>query len=134
MPSAPLPDSEPSRLAELQQYRVLDTPPEAAVQEALKGHSQFETEFRLVLPNMVIRHIKASAIVLMDEQGKAVRMTGTNYDISKPKRAEGCCSGAGDATTCHRRPCGRRYHHDRHMGNDRDLQPGRRTNVRLYHC
>ncbi len=61
---------------------------EAALQAAIEGRSQFDTEFRLVLPNMAIRYIKATAIVLKDEQGDAVRMIGINYDITARKQAE----------------------------------------------
>ena len=61
---------------------------EAAVQAALEGRSPFDTEFRLILPNMIIRHIKASAVVLRDEAGNAVRMIGINYDITGRKTAE----------------------------------------------
>lgn len=61
---------------------------EAALQAAIEGRSQFDTEFRLVLPNMAIRYIKATAIVLKDEQGTAVRMIGINYDITARKESE----------------------------------------------
>jgi PAS domain S-box-containing protein len=61
---------------------------EAALQACIEGRGQFDTGFRLVLPNMVLRHIKASAVVLKDEQGKAVRMIGINYDITAQKLAE----------------------------------------------
>ena len=61
---------------------------EAALQAAIEGRSQFDTEFRVVLPNMAIRHIKAAAIVLRDEQGTAVRMIGINYDITARKESE----------------------------------------------
>ncbi len=62
---------------------------EAALQAAIEGGSQFDTEFRVVLPNRVIRHIKASAVVLKDEREKVVRMIGINYDITQVKQAEG---------------------------------------------
>jgi len=61
---------------------------EAALQAAIQGRSQFDMEFRLVLPNRVIRHIKASAVVLKDEREKVVRMIGINYDISARKESE----------------------------------------------
>jgi PAS domain S-box-containing protein len=61
---------------------------EAALQGTIEGRGPFDAEFRLILPDMSIRHVKASAIVLKDEQGKAVRMIGINYDISARKQAE----------------------------------------------
>ncbi len=61
---------------------------EAALQAAIEGRRPFDTEFRLVLPDQSIRHIKAAAIVLRDEQGTAVRMIGINYDITARKESE----------------------------------------------
>ena len=61
---------------------------EAALQAAIEGQDSFDTEFRLVLPPQAIRHIKASATVLRNEQGRAVRMIGINYDITARKQAE----------------------------------------------
>jgi len=57
------------------------------LQAAIEGQGQFDAEFRLALPNEVIRHIKASAIVLKDEQDRPVRMIGINYDITERKQA-----------------------------------------------
>ena len=61
---------------------------EAALQAAIEGRHPFDTEFRVVLPNMAIRHIKAAAIVLKDDQGTAVRMIGINYDITARRESE----------------------------------------------
>lgn len=61
---------------------------EAALQAAIEGRHPFDTEFRVVLPNMAIRHIKAAAIVLKDDQGTAVRMIGINYDVTARKESE----------------------------------------------
>ncbi|MBH0200670.1 MAG: PAS domain S-box protein, partial [Nitrospira sp.] len=61
---------------------------EGALQAAIEGRTPFDTEFRVVLPNMAMRHIKASATVLKDERGKAVRMIGINYDITERKQAD----------------------------------------------
>ncbi|MGQ0554747.1 MAG: PAS domain S-box protein [Nitrospiraceae bacterium] len=61
---------------------------EASLQAAIEGRGQFNMEFRLVLPNQSIRHIKASAIVINDERDRAVRMIGINYDITARKESE----------------------------------------------
>lgn len=61
---------------------------EASLQAAIEGRGQFNTEFRLVLPNQSIRYIKASAIVINDERDRAVRMIGVNYDITARKESE----------------------------------------------
>ena len=61
---------------------------EATLQAAIEGRCQFDTEFRVVLPNRAVRYIKASAIVIKDDRGNAVRMIGINYDITARKQAE----------------------------------------------
>lgn len=64
------------------------TQAEAALQTAMEGGAPFDTEFRLVLPNQSLRHIKAAATVLKNEQGTVVRMIGVNYDITDRKESE----------------------------------------------
>jgi PAS domain S-box-containing protein len=54
---------------------------------AMAGERPYEVEFRLVHPSGSIRHIKANAIVLWDGSGKAIRMIGTNQDITELKVA-----------------------------------------------
>lgn len=61
---------------------------ESSLLAAIEGHGRFEMEFRLVLPDQSIRHIKASAVVIKDERDRAVRMTGINYDITARKESE----------------------------------------------
>jgi PAS domain S-box-containing protein len=61
---------------------------ENEIQEAIKGVKAFDTDFRIVWPNGEERNIKAFARVVRDEQGKPIRMTGINYDITDRKRAE----------------------------------------------
>ena len=61
---------------------------EHEVQEAIRGVKAFDTDFRIVWPNGEERNIKAFARVVRDEQGKPIRMTGINYDITDRKRAE----------------------------------------------
>lgn len=61
---------------------------EALLQSTLAGRDEFDTEFRLVLPDQSVRSIKASAAVLKDEQGNAARMIGINFDITARKESE----------------------------------------------
>ncbi len=61
---------------------------ERALQEAIEGHRQFDTEFRLILPDGTFRHIKAYAQVIKNEDGVPTRMIGVNYDITLRKQAE----------------------------------------------
>lgn len=58
------------------------------VQEAISGNGIFDTQFRIVTPNGEIRHLKAFAKVIKDKNGKAIRMTGVNYDITNITHAK----------------------------------------------
>jgi len=60
----------------------------AEVLQAIKGIKRFDTNFRVVWPSGEARHIRAFARVLSDDNGRPVRMTGINYDITDRKRAE----------------------------------------------
>lgn len=57
------------------------------VQRALRGEQDFDTEFRVVWPGGNIHHIRALAKVQRDHTGRAIRMIGTNWDISDQKQA-----------------------------------------------
>jgi|CXWL01.1.fsa_nt_gi PAS domain S-box-containing protein len=61
---------------------------EASMQAAIEGQGKFDTEFRLLLPDQSIRHIKACAVAIKNEHGHVVRMTGINYDITERKESE----------------------------------------------
>ena len=61
---------------------------EEKLQMALVGKADFDHEFRVVFPNGDIRYIQAHAMVLWDENAKAKRMIGINYDITNQKKAE----------------------------------------------
>jgi PAS domain S-box-containing protein len=58
------------------------------IQMALRGEKEFDTEFRVLWPDGSIHNIRAFAIVQRDAGGKPLRMIGTNWDITKRKRAE----------------------------------------------
>lgn len=55
------------------------------VEAALSGEKPFDTEFRVCWPGGEIRYIKAVAKVFRDEEGKPLRMLGTNIDITDRK-------------------------------------------------
>lgn len=57
-------------------------------QAALNGDRDFDTEFRVLRPDMTVAHIKANGIVLRDEEGKPFRMIGLNTDITSRRQAE----------------------------------------------
>lgn len=59
----------------------------ALLESAIKGESVYDPEFRVVHPNGTVRNIKASAEVLRDPNGKAVKVVGVNYDITEKANA-----------------------------------------------
>lgn len=61
---------------------------EQAVQDAIAGIKPFDTSFRVLTGSGEIRHIRAKARLIFDEAGRAVRMLGTNYDITAEKDRE----------------------------------------------
>ncbi|PZO38314.1 MAG: hypothetical protein DCF19_16685 [Pseudanabaena frigida] len=61
---------------------------EAAVQQSLKGEKDFDIEFRIVLPDRSIRHLKAFALIQQNDAGEPQRMVGVNFDITDRKLAE----------------------------------------------
>jgi PAS domain S-box-containing protein len=57
-------------------------------EKALRGESEYDTEFRVLWPDGSLHWIKANGMVTRDEHGVPLRMTGMNYDITKSKMAE----------------------------------------------
>ncbi len=57
------------------------------VQAALRGDSEFDTEFRIIRPDGDVRYIRASATVKRDWSNRAVRMIGVNSDITALRQA-----------------------------------------------
>ena len=62
---------------------------EASLQRTLEGDGQFDTVFRIVRPDGVIRHVQAGAFVERDAGGKATRVVGINFDVTDRKEFEG---------------------------------------------
>ena len=60
----------------------------AEVQKAIDGTEDFHTFFRIIWPNKEVRYIEGHAIILRDEEGKAIRMIGMNRDVTEQKKAE----------------------------------------------
>lgn len=54
---------------------------------ALKGEKAYDTEFRVLLPDGTVRHLKAVADVFRDPAGRPTRMVGVNTDITKRKKS-----------------------------------------------
>ena len=57
------------------------------IQAALQGQKEFNTEFRVVWKDGSLHYIRAMAVVQRDTHGRALRMIGTNWDITGEKRA-----------------------------------------------
>jgi len=70
---------------------------EAALQAALRGEAPFDTEFRVAWPDGTLRHVKAHAVVERGADGAALRVIGTNWDITSAKLAEEQLRRAKDA-------------------------------------
>jgi len=60
----------------------------AALQGAVRGERDFDSEFRVVWPDGTEHVIEASAAVLRDADGEALRVIGTNRDITDRRRYE----------------------------------------------
>jgi len=58
------------------------------IEQAITGEREFDTQFRVVWPSGEVRHIQASARVERDANGDALRMIGTNWDITALKNTE----------------------------------------------
>ncbi|GBG14729.1 ATPase [Novimethylophilus kurashikiensis] len=61
---------------------------EGEIQAALRGEREYAPEFRIVRPDGTIRNIKASSKTFYDDEGKPIRMIGTNYDLTSMRKAE----------------------------------------------
>ncbi len=59
-----------------------------AMRAALSDEKKYELEFRVVHPDRSIKFIKSNALVIRDEEGKAIRMTGMNQDITEHRHLE----------------------------------------------
>lgn len=55
---------------------------------AISGEKEFDTEFRVIWPNGEIRYIKAIAVTQRDVEGRAIKMIGTNWDITELKNIQ----------------------------------------------
>lgn len=60
----------------------------ASLQAAIRGEGNFDTEFRILTRTGEARWIKATAHATRGEDGRAQRMVGFNYDITKSKLIE----------------------------------------------
>lgn len=54
-----------------------------AFQDAIAGISQFDVEFRAVWHDGSTHYIRAKATITQDQNGRALQMLGTNWDVTK---------------------------------------------------
>ncbi len=59
-----------------------------AAETALREGRPFDSEFRILRADGDVRYIKGNAVVVKDADGRVLRMTGTNYDVTEQRRAE----------------------------------------------
>ena len=59
-----------------------------ALQDAIDGLNPFDTDFRLVWDDGSIHHIQATAKITRDGDGRALRVVGTNMDITERVAAQ----------------------------------------------
>ncbi|MCX7279746.1 MAG: PAS domain S-box protein [Burkholderiales bacterium] len=61
---------------------------EAAAAKALLGSDPLVVEFRICRPDGEVRYLKSAARVQRDADGKPIRLTGVNFDVTQSKLAE----------------------------------------------
>jgi PAS domain S-box-containing protein len=61
-------------------------PGRTAIELAIAEKKEFDVEFRVVWPDNSVHHIQGNAFVQRDNTGKAIRMIGTNRDITEQKK------------------------------------------------
>ncbi len=71
-----------SRLHPADKLRAVDE-----IYRALGAGHDFDSEFRVVRPDGTVRHLRSLAIVRRDATGQALRIVGTNWDITSEKQA-----------------------------------------------
>ena len=58
------------------------------IKAAWRGEKDYDTEFRVVWPDGSIHNIRAIASVQRDASGRALRMVGTNWDITASRQSK----------------------------------------------
>ena len=61
---------------------------EKEIQLAIRGEKELDTEFRITWPDGSIHYIRAIAVVQRNAASQAMRMIGTNWDITAHRHAE----------------------------------------------
>lgn len=56
---------------------------ERELMSAIRNRGEFHSQFRVIHPDGAIRHVESRAVVLCDESGRLLRVTGMNADITE---------------------------------------------------
>ncbi len=59
-----------------------------ATRAALRGESEYDLDFRVTWPDGTVRVLHGNGLVLRDDDGRALRMIGINYDVTERRAAE----------------------------------------------
>ncbi len=79
----------PSRTAVLSRFHPEDRLPVAeAFENAARQKTGHSAEWRLVLPDGSMRHIRSRVDAILDTAGRATELIGTTMDVTEQKRAE----------------------------------------------
>ena len=60
----------------------------AATSKAISGEKDFDEEFRIILQDGSVKHIKGISKTIKDINGTAIKMTGANWDVTELKRTQ----------------------------------------------
>ena len=61
---------------------------QVSIQDLIENDIPYSEIFRVILPDDAIRYVQANAVVVRDSNGKALRMVGTNIDVTEVREAE----------------------------------------------
>ncbi|CAM4130506.1 PAS domain-containing protein [Zobellia roscoffensis] len=61
---------------------------EQEIEMAIAGIQDFDSQYRIVWPNGVVKHIRAIGVLQKNIEGKVKKLVGTNYDITELKNTE----------------------------------------------
>ncbi|GAB4375662.1 MAG: hypothetical protein Kow00121_21680 [Elainellaceae cyanobacterium] len=59
-----------------------------SVEQIIVNGGLYKIEFRVTLPNGLLRHVEARGDAVVNEQGQVIQLIGTNLDITERKQAE----------------------------------------------
>ncbi len=71
---------------------------ETAVNRAIRGHDEYEVEYRVLLKDGAIRWISGRGRCMADDEGKPTRLLGVSMDVTERKEAQELFSLATEAS------------------------------------